>query len=229
MPDTTPASSKAQARTRGLTLGPLSFATKKAAVERIRAVLRGNREGVPLDGDDLAIAMALFDMHPQYAEKAEGGVVGFCVKVNRDHGYAPTRGLHVIHDDGTTIDFSFYVSLDHSRVLPTIQTAARHALLGSQRAFKEQAFSGGVALCDACSAPLAWSTAQIHHEPPLRFRDILRLWQEQNKEPEIVSRPRFGDDFADAAERTRFVEFHDAIAKRTLVCAACNYAAERAA
>jgi hypothetical protein len=216
-----------QVRGRGFTIGTFKFRTKKAAITELRDVLNFRyRPGECLTSVDHDLIEALFQMHPERDIKAAKGVEGFTVEWNEKDGYARTRGFHVLHPDGSTTDFSFYVCLNNNFVRTTFEEAARAAIMPSQRLLRDTWEAAGGRNCTRCGKAISGSRAHVHHEQPYRFRDLLKIWREKHGEPAVIANPDFGADFADQSVKRRFVEWHDSIAVRTVLCAACNLAAE---
>ena len=208
-------------------LGVRTFRTKGDAISEVRRVLNAVPLETMIRGDDGVLVRDLFALHPGAAQKARGGVIGFMVRLNCYLG-CTTRGFHVVHNDGSSTDFSYQPCFNARLAEPSVFAAMRAAIMLSQRQVMMQAFlRGEVARCPGCGGEMRRQGAHVHHVPPNRFRDLAQAFIAEHGMPAVMPSAHFGDDFADAADRLRWIEFHDARARRVVVCAPCNYAAER--
>lgn len=209
-------------------VGTETFANKGEAREAVRRILHEAEIDERLRGDRAVLVRDLFGMHPYAAEKAQGGVAGFMVRTNDFNG-AKTRGFHVVHDDGSTTAFSYEPCLNPKKPPIGAAGAMRAAIMLGQRQIMVRAFAGRSSVrCPACAKPMSMGGAHVHHLPPNRFRDIAAAYIAEHGEPK-VEKSALGVAFASITEQRRWVEFHDARARRAVVCAPCNYAAEREA
>lgn len=207
-------------------IGTQTFPTKGAAVEAVREILNAAELDRPLIGDKGVFIREMFALHPNAAEKARRGVAGFAVRINDFHG-SLSRGFHVLHDDGSSTPFSYQPCLNPKKPPLGATGAMRAAIMLGQRRVMMEWFGGkAVKSCPACDRSITPATAHVHHLPPNRFRDIVAAYVDRHGEPEI-SKAVLGVTFASAAVQHRWVEFHDARARRVVICAPCNYAAER--
>ena len=207
-------------------IGTRVFPTKGDAEREIRTILNSAEIDERLTGDRAVLIRDMFGMHPKAAEKAARGVTGFMVRTNDFHG-ARTRGFHVIHPNGKTTAFSYAPCLNPAKKELGAIGAMRAAIMLGQRRIMVETFAGRASIpCPVCSNPMTIGGAHVHHVPPLRFRDLAAAYVEKYGEPE-VRKGALGVAFASAAVQHHWLEFHDARAKRVVVCAPCNYAAER--
>ena len=207
-------------------IGTTSFPTKEAAKNAVRAILNGVDLEARITGDRAVFIAHLFALHPGAAEKAAPGVTGHMVRLNDMNG-AITRGFHVIHPNNTTTAWSYLPCLNPRLSEPSFTGAMRAAIMLSQASFRRQVFGrADFTNCRYCGNAVERKIAHIHHEAP-KFRDLVRNFVAEHGAPEVVSSANFGDDFANIDAKRLWIEYHDARAKRVLVCAPCNYAAER--
>tara|TARA_R110002126_G_scaffold2345_12_gene13531 strand:+ start:542 stop:1213 length:672 start_codon:yes stop_codon:yes gene_type:complete len=207
-------------------IGTTTFDTKGDAREAVRAILNTAELDERLVGDRAVVVASLFAMHPNAVEKAVGGVAGFMVRVNDING-TKSRGFHVIHDNGRTTPFSYQTCLNPTRAELAASVAMRAAIMLGQRRVMMEFFRGRASVsCPSCGQPMTKATAHVHHLPPNRFRDIAAAYVAAHGEPEVV-KGVLGVAFKSLTKHHEWLEFHDARAKRTVVCAPCNYAAER--
>lgn len=207
-------------------IGTKSFPTKGAAAEEIRRILHAAELDQPLRGADAVLIRDLFELHPRGAEKVALGVDGVVVKLNRRDG-ATARGFHVIHPDGTTTGFSYKPCLTPSSDKPSALAAMRGTILLSQRRVRVAAFlRSGRALCAHCQIWIdGTARGEVHHEPLHTFGALAAEWLRLNGEPEIVHSADWGDDFKSAAAKQSWIAFHDARARRVVICQPCHYRA----
>lgn len=210
------------------TIGIRTFPRKADALAEVRRILHYWQIDELIRGDDFVLLRCLFDMHPRRSEAAKRGVTGFMVRLNDFHGTL-SRGFHVVHYDGSTSGFSYRPCMNPDSDEPSVFAAMRAAIMLGQRRIMMEQFAGRDAMpCPTCRRPITRRDAHVHHLPPHRFRDIAKAYIAIHGEPQVVhSASSFGDSFSDLSRQHHWVEFHDARANRLVVCAACNFAAER--
>lgn len=206
--------------------GTFQFPTKGDAQAFVREILNSAPLDEILKGDRAVFIRELFALHPRAAEKAEGGIIGFMVRENDFNG-ARTRGFHVVHDDGSTTPFSYAPCLNPNKPELSCIAAMRAAIMLSQRRVMLGYFGlKDRASCHACGKLVERQHAHVHHVPPKRFRDIAASFIAARGEPKTI-KGVLGVSFASLQLQSEWVTYHDARASRVVVCAPCNFAAER--
>lgn len=204
------------------TIGVREFDSKKKAQTEIRRILHSSPLNVELGGDDLQLISDLYKMHP----RGQGTPHAFIVGLNDYHGCA-TRGFQGIFSDGSRVAFSYTPCLNPSTDKPQIVAAMRAAILPSQRqALMAYYRNKALVPCLHCKAGLTIDKAEVHHMLP-KFRDIVDAFVGLIGEPKINT-AEIGDDFSDFSMKKRWIQFHDAIAQRVILCAKCNREDEKA-
>lgn len=208
-------------------IGTWSYPTKEAARTAVRKILNSAELDRRLVGDRAVFISHLFALHPRAAEKALPGVDGHGVRINDLKGII-TRGFHVLHPGLTSTPWSYQPCFNPLLAEPSAIGAMRASIILSQAAFRRSQFGAGDTIpCACCKEQVTRKAAHVNHEAPNQFRELVRRFIERYGEPEVVSSEDFGDDFRSARMRALWLDFHDTSANRVVVCAPCNYAAER--
>jgi hypothetical protein len=205
-------------------LGYVAFATKAAATAEVRRILRLTPLEVPLTDRDAGLITALYARHP----RGRGVPVSFHVGTNSYYG-SLSRGFQAVFADGSRHSFSYLPCLSPQIGQPNVLAVMRGAVMPSQRLALQQAYQGRAQIRCAlgCGAMLDLAAARVHHKWP-KFRDIADAFLSLVGAPELISaEDSLSDRFADPRLEDRWVRFHDAVAQRVVVCAACNAADER--
>jgi len=204
-----------------MTIGHFVYRSKREALAEIRRILHGSVLDEKLIERDASIIKCLYAMHP----RRQGEPVAFCVGTNNYHG-SLTRGFHAIMADGSIDRWSYLPCLSAVADQPSVTRAMRGAIMLSQREALRAAYaSRGVISCK-CGKGVLLADAQVHHLAP-KFRDIANAFIGLIGAPEVQHSDDLGDEFADLKLKQRWVLFHDAVAQRVVVCAACNAKDER--
>lgn len=206
------------------TIGTFWFKTIAAAKLEVRRILHAATIDQPLDGDNLRLIAALYDRHP----RREGSLAGFCVGTNRYHG-AITRGFQAIMADGSHIPWSYGPCFNPAVDEPSLMKVLRASIMFSQNEALKKYYAGAIFYpCRHCKKPLQRQDAHIHHLFP-KFRDIADAFIGLIGLPHVRTSDNLGDEFSEPELRRRWVQFHEAVAQRAVLCASCNAADERAA
>lgn len=199
---------------RSFPVGQEVFATKKAFIERLRAILNTWNLGAHIAGEDDVLLRAAIVLHPEAEGKIGAGVAHFEVRLNLWRDRIKQRGLWIVRLDGSEIDFSIYMC-DPSWANPErmrryhLNEAAREAVQESVFAYKSARFAEA-AICEVTGRALTWAEAHVDHDDPWPFRRILSEWEAGQNGQEVA----FRDDgmtfaFRDQDMRAAFRRFHD--------------------
>jgi len=208
-------------------IGHFAYPTKRAAETDVRRILHDAPLDVPLEGRNASLIAALYAMHP----RRSGEPVSFHVGLNNYYS-TPTRGFQAVSGDGSRTSFSYIPCLSPALDQPSLLAAMRAAIIPSQREAMRAAYANralincALRIADGCSQAVPLAAAHVHHKAP-KFIDIAEHFVSLVGLPEVINSTGFGDDFADPISKRRWVLFHDAVAQRVVVCAACNAADER--
>jgi Protein of unknown function (DUF3223) len=206
-----------------VTIGGFVFSTKKAAQTEIRRILNDTTPYEPLQGDDHRLIRGLLDLHHDAAIKLAGGCVAIRVQWNKLDGCPPTRGFHVVREDGSTIDFSIYCGpfepeTETKRRWAKITQAARFAVRDRVAEYKSDYFNGAdYAPCELTGVTLHWDDAVTDHGATLAIpTNSERLAHGPRRRfPKIVER-QFGWELP-PVDRAAFIIFHDERARLRVI------------
>jgi hypothetical protein len=204
-------------KTQPVNLGPFSFLSKTAAGQAVKALLHCNH-GKDLIGDDLLLAEAVLQAHPDAAKKLRNGYWG--MRVDRDPVYK-TWCLWLRDEEGGVEDVSYRVALGLVPSEPTLQTAARHVLKEQMADFRRRAFANGPVQCPVSSQLLREDEAHVDHAPPWTFDKIVRAYESEHGTP-ALRHDGTRDGFCDPADAKRFQDFHDERAQLRVVHRSVN-------
>lgn len=201
------------------TIGRRGFPTKGAAEKKVREVLHGATIGQPLVGADFDLIRALVDLHPSAKEKLAGGCVTIEVRLNPPYK-SKDRGFWIVHEDGSTIDFSYKIALSgkrHSDDRHLVQ-ACRSAIRAVVSSYKRDRFNGrAMALCEMTGEAMSWDEAIVHHHGEWPFKRIASEWLAQCQVLPRVFVALLDVVFDDVKEANDFLRFHNDRAQLRLV------------
>ena len=154
-------------------IGDRTFPSKKAAQERIRAILWGYQPETYLDAGDFALVRDLLDLHPSSEIKIGCGVKGIMVRRNMG---ANCFWLERI--DGSLTDFSYIECLKplshRQKVLRTLRELINDQIL----AFKQDYFQDReTAICEFTGEVLRFNTSHVDHAYPRTFLALVEEWR----------------------------------------------------
>lgn len=199
-------------RKRGpISIGNESFPTITAAKERIRHILHGTAKNSFLEGEDLALMLALIERHPSAAEKKGCGIKG--VLVCDQMGY-PTPGFWIKREDGTACDFSYLKCLETKSTLQDFMHACRLVVKWDAIAFRDAYFAGrALAPCQVSGQMIQKEGAHVDHIAPNTFQNIVldfirELAIDVNGVEYVSGDGHLGSEFASETLRASFLDFH---------------------
>ena len=160
-----------------ISIGQLTFPTKKAALEMIRSIRDRYSDGVRLSYEDHIFIRDLVNLHPEAEDKIGLGISHFTVATENKFG---GRNRHfVLHrHDGTYTDFSFSHCLTpNSNKKNDILLALRQAIKDQIWEFRQRAFSSGVpVICPYEKIILSRDRCHVDHEAPTTFEALVNCW-----------------------------------------------------
>lgn len=160
---------------KAIEVGPLTFPSKKAALDHYRAILNDHRHGGMIAEPHAAQLHWLLDRHPEAAEKRGAGVAGF--RVGKAMG--GTDCFWVIRVDGTTTDFSFPTCVDGKRpaaakeMLQAMRAEVEESVMAFRRQFfQEHGDRDGRVPCAISGVPILPAECDVDHVPPTTFHSL---------------------------------------------------------
>jgi hypothetical protein len=210
-------------------LATVVFRTKATAMAMVQTILHHTSHHVPLKGHEAELIAALYRRHPERDRYPEPEY--FTVGKNVHQG-VPSNGFRAVFSDATFWAFSYRECFNPTRPgMTRVLAAMRHATMDSQFTMKRAAFHGsetalcGLRLVPECLGQTPFADAHVHHLAP-KFRRIADDFIAAHGVPEIRA-TAIADEMADAGVRAAWQQFHDARARRLVVCRVCNAADER--
>lgn len=156
----------------------------KAALAREMQRILGLPVGTVLEGDDVAIANALLDEHPNRDAKAGSGVRSWVVRANV---FGKGGELHIIRVDGSEIDFSYRRALaprTPAAERADLFAALRQEIIEQTVQFKRDRMAHR-AFCAISAVPLSTETAHVDHVPPWTFATLADAWLADRPSPDL--------------------------------------------
>lgn len=146
------------------------FASKQAAITRVREILRSADIGVPLLGHH-EFLLSLLRGHSSAKQKIGNGVLYFAVGYD---GYGG-RCFHVCRADGSSTDFSFLRCLNGPRTPEQEFASALRWLVRDQViAFRDAFFAeAATRICPVSGQQIDAGNSHVDHEPPLTFEALV--------------------------------------------------------
>lgn len=177
VPRTDPASSPTTS-TRGiaLTLGGETFPTKKAAAERVQAILGNATPGEELGGSDLAVMVDLFLMHPSAAVKL---ITCARIVVEKEQKFGGKCFCLAGRGESARADFSYRKCFTPATANAEFSAACRSEISPDILAFKQEAFSDHLT-CPFTGELLTWETTDVDHASPQTFSVLVRDFIAEN-------------------------------------------------
>lgn len=217
-----------------ISIGQLTFPSKKAALEKIRSIRDRYSDGVRLSYEDHIFIRDIVNLHPEAEEKIGLGISHFTVATENKFG---GRNRHfVLHrHDGTYTDFSFpHCLTPNSNKKNDILLALRQAIKEQTWAFREKKFSSDVpVICPYKNIILSRDTCHVDHEAPDTFDALVNAWlkSQSNKLEEIQITPpadnQLVGQMTNAAQISSWQSFHRNNAKLRLLSVKGNLSSAR--
>jgi hypothetical protein len=157
-------------------IGELSFKTKSAAKDYIRAVrARYPCNGVKIGGSDELFLHDLLALHPEARDKVGVGVSHFTMETGSAFG--TSRHLTVHRTDGSSTDFSFHACIDGRNERSDRLKALRYVISEQILAFRNEVFAPGIpVICPLDGSVLSPTTCHIDHAYPTTFLVLVEGW-----------------------------------------------------
>lgn len=220
----------AKAARRTFTFGGVTYATKKAAKDAVRALVARQALGVMLGPEDDQVVRDLLGMHPEADKKIDCGVRGFTVRL--DPEWRRNRQIILHRVDGTSSDFSWHACIDGANPLRDIREAFRRAVVDQVLAFRDAQLAAG-AVCPFRGVALTARTSHVDHEAPRTFARLLEdfLAGEGMALADVPITPSADNqlwaDLADAGLSARWQDYHRANARLRLLSRGANLSEAR--
>ena len=210
-----------------ITIGKLGFSSKEAARKYFRRIRDAYRDGANIVGADAADLCELISCHPEAEQKIGGGVLGFSVARDKEHG---TRHFIIIREDRSSTDFSFLSCIDGANLRKDQLTALRMEIEDQIIAFRDMVFLRGKVKCPVLNVELQSEQGEVDHAPPQTFAALVKDWMMKsgiNFESLLITPPRDNQSVArmtDEKQRLSWSEFHRNNAKLRILSKEANRA-----
>lgn len=185
-------------------LGSVCFATKKAAKQRVREILKHSDIDKPIEGEDFSIVCGLLKRHPDASGKSQAKVRAIVVRINQFANRA--RGFWVICHDGTEFDFSYNKCFDHPSQNASVKRAMRFAVEPQISEARKSSF-----VCSVTGERLVHGQFDIDHELPWSFSYLSETWLSLmglNPDDIELEDALYGKRFSDFRLEQSWIVFH---------------------
>lgn len=161
-------------------VGPHTFASKHAAKQHCRNIMKRHAEmGVMLPQDEVFLR-DLIALHPEAGQKIGCGIGGFTTQV--DPIWKTTRHFSIIRMDGSITDFSFHTCIDGNNHRKDVLQALRHAVSDQVTNFIRCSFAetNHAILCPFTGDELVPFECHVDHVPPDTFLNLVTQWMSES-------------------------------------------------
>jgi len=199
------------------------FKTKDALKKKIQTILYDYLEKEPLNESDFNFMLAVLNRHPSKEIKIGAGVKSIFVKTNPIY---KNKGFYILRHDLTTTDFSFMQCLTRKTNVTKFKTACRLAIANDIVAFKLKNITNSNK-CPVTGEYLTIKNSHVDHEHP-QFEQIIRDFIKTNNiNIDEISLSgsvdgEIGQRIKDKDIETKFIKFHNNIAKLRIISAKAN-------
>jgi len=206
---------------RTISLGGVTFPSKKAACEHIGGILHRHRAGDELAGDELGLVLSSLLRHPHAVEK-----LSRCLRVLVDgNTYRELSFWLEGRGAGVRTDFSYKKCFRPAATnVAEFSAACRHEVAPDIVAFKSAHFQAFLT-CPITGAVLTWQTTDVDHAPPNTFAALVREFiatDGVDLAKVAYDRDGMGPVFADRELAARWLAFHRDHAALRLVSTYAN-------
>lgn len=201
-----------------ISIGDMTFATQRKALEYFKQMLGRYRDGEVITGDDALMLHQLILRHPD--NKVGEGVGHFYKARNPDQ---PTSGFHLVRVDGTATDFSYITCVKAKKPTASdyLYRACRFAVSPYLTREKQELLSSGPRICLQSGKLLTAENAEYRHTEPSFAQLVAAFVAEANM---VVDWSLFPPDrdmqynvrFLDLSWESSFIAFHKKNAKLAL-------------
>lgn len=201
------------------------FPTKKALTERVQKLLQATPLLTPISGPDEVFLRALFQRHPDAAEKIGRGIASIQIELNPPYN---KRGFWITRTDGSRTDISYRECVSPANRERDYLLAFRSAVAPDIIAFGNQVFSESPVLCPITGESLSLGYSHTDHIPPLTFAALVaEFLRANNLAPADISTSGHGNgecslEITDAALKQRWIDFHRQHARLRIISPAAN-------
>ena len=157
-----------------ISLGHLSFSTKKEAEAFFREIRDRYQDGEILSSNDEWFLNNLLQGHPDREQKIAGGVKAFSVQTVQ-YG---TRCFVIHREHGTSTEFSFLSCIRGENIISDRNKALREEVSSQIEAFRRETFILNSITCPITNEVLSIQTCHIDHAPPFPFATLVQAWLE---------------------------------------------------
>ena len=207
----------------------LGINTKGEVEDRVRAIVSKYLDDQPVNPEDQAWLIKVFEHHYQYTAKIGCGLEHLVVRTNPSWS-GPTRGFWIQRKDGTSIDISWVTALKPGGRPDPIEDASKAARYEIFEQIHHHHRYGDCEVCPLCNEQMQRKfSLHVDHEIPFKqlFADFL---YDNSLKYESVEIEDLGVDsrFADRELAAQWKQYHQVKAKLRLTHSHCNLARKAA-
>jgi len=207
-----------------VTIGGVTYESKKVVKERIQRILYGYHLNERLDVIDDTFIRDLLVLHNEYQQKVGVGISHFTIRPDFKYG---TRCVHIHRVDGSMTDVSLERCLTNRTRRQDVLAALRVAVEAQVRGYKEDALLAQPC-CPYTEVPLTFENSHVDHEHPLTFQVIVDRWFAERGlafDDVAISTGRdmqIAVEFTDTAQEDDWRQYHAANAQLRLISTKAN-------
>ena len=155
----------------------LGFNNRTDIEKKLRSIVNIVPLHTPLNDDNTLFLINVLRHHHQFEQKM-GGEVNMKqleIRINKDDGYAPTRGIWIVKKDNTSVGISWHTALQPSGGSSKKQDvcqAARYEINDQILDFREKTSS----LCELCNDPITVGIDIVHVDHIKLFDELFKLF-----------------------------------------------------
>ncbi len=208
----------------------LGIETKAEVEGKVRTIVSKYLDKQPVDADDQAWLLKVFEHHYQYTDKIGCGLEHLEVRTNPSSTGRNTRGFWIQRKDGSAIDISWVVSLKPDGMPTEAQNVSNAARIEISDQIHHHHRYGECNVCPLCNDAMERRyNLHVDHEIPFQklFAEFLKS---KSLDYESVELEDLGPEsrFADRELAKSWQEYHLANAKLRLTHDQCNLARKAA-
>lgn len=200
------------ARSTPVTVGQMTFKSKKDAESFYRAIRDKYADYVPIQGADFDRLLELISLHPEAYDKIGVGIYSFTV--GRDKLYGTTRCFYLHRFDGSDTDFSFHQCIKGNDPDTDRRNALRAAVQDQIFLFRDNILASGVIRCQYTGEVLNAMNSHVDHTKPRTLAFLICDWLTQNNLvlSDIQITPTMDNQFVasmtDELQKRSWCEYH---------------------
>lgn len=203
------------------------FKSKKAVIDRVRQILWSYKDGDCLSANDFNFMSNIFQLHPNFVQKAGVGIKDILVKTNAI--YSNVQEFWIIRIDATQTDISYLECLSPTSHKKRFYRACRVAIEPYTMRFKSDVFCNQeYVICPFTNEKLSFVGSHVDHVPPKTFSRLIDQFISEYAididSTEILGRDDgvVQDTFADVKLQLLWVDYHQTHADLRVISPKAN-------